>query len=201
MARRGDEAMQWLADARRGSREALGQALEACRCYLVLIAHHELGPELQAKAGASDLVQEAFLEVQRDFDRFQGTTEEEWLAWLRQLLLNRLANFRRRFRQQKRSVQREVALEGDSSSAERGGGLAASDPSPSAQVLAGEQALALEQALGRLPDDYRQVIQLRYHQHLSFEEIGQHLQRTANAARKLWWRAVERLQQELDTPS
>jgi RNA polymerase sigma-70 factor (ECF subfamily) len=191
---------RWLADARAGSGEALGKALEACRCYLLLVADRELGSDLQAKAGASDLVQETFLEAQRDFARFQGASEDEWLAWLRQLLLHRLANFRRRFRQQKRSVGREVALEGGPSSAERGAGLAAGGPSPSEEALAGEEARALEQALGRLPEDYRQVIELRYRHQLSFEEIGRQLQRTANAVRKLWWRAVERLQQEMDTP-
>jgi RNA polymerase sigma-70 factor (ECF subfamily) len=194
------DAARRLAEARAGSREALGQAFEACRRYLLLIAEHELGPELRAKGGASDLVQETFVEVQRDFARFGGATEEEWRAWLRQLLLHRLANFRRRFRQQKRTATREVALEAGPSSAERGGGLAAGGPSPSTLASDREQALALDRALGRLPEDYRQVLALRYQEHLSFEDIGRRLQRSANAARKLWWRAVERLQQEMETP-
>jgi RNA polymerase sigma-70 factor (ECF subfamily) len=63
-----------------------------------------------------------------------------------------------------------------------------------------EQDEALQAALGRLPADYRQVITLRYHEQLSFEEIGRLLQRSPDAARKLWARAVERLQEELDPP-
>src|SRR5262249_56648829 len=118
----------------------------------------------------------------------------------RSRLLHGLATSRRRFHQQKRSVGREVALEAGPSSAERGAGLAADGASPSEQALEAEQAAALERALGRLPEDYRQVIELRYQRQLSFEEIGQRLQRTANAVRKLWWRAVERLPQEMDTP-
>ena len=99
MAGRADRAAPWLAAARDGSRDALGQALEACRNYLLLIADRELGADLRPKGGASDLVQETFIEAQRDFDRFGGATEAEWLAWLRQLLKHRLANFRRRYRQ------------------------------------------------------------------------------------------------------
>jgi DNA-directed RNA polymerase specialized sigma24 family protein len=38
---------------------------------------------------------------------------------------------------------------------------------------------------------------LRHEEQLSFEEIGQRMHRTANAARMLWLRAVEQLQNEL----
>jgi RNA polymerase sigma-70 factor (ECF subfamily) len=63
-----------------------------------------------------------------------------------------------------------------------------------------EQAEAVQRALQRLPEEYRQVILLRLQDDRPFEEIGRALGRTANAARKLWERAVERLQQELETP-
>jgi hypothetical protein len=45
---------QRLAAARAGSREALGQALQACRGYLLLLAERELDADLRAKGGASD---------------------------------------------------------------------------------------------------------------------------------------------------
>ena len=56
-----------LAEARAGSQEALGKLLESFRAYLLLIAQCELDAELRAKGGASDLVQQTFLEGQRDF--------------------------------------------------------------------------------------------------------------------------------------
>src|SRR6516165_9646111 len=112
------DAGKWLAQAQAGSREALGHALEACRSYLLLVADRELGSDLKAKGGASDLVQETFIEAQKDFARFQGKSDAELLAWLRCLLQHRLANFARRYRKtQKRGLGREVALpSGDSSS-------------------------------------------------------------------------------------
>ena len=58
----------------------------------------------------------------------------------------------------------------------------------------------LVRALERLPEDYRRVIILRYQEQLPFEEIGRLLQRSPDAARKLWARAVERLHEELDPP-
>ena len=80
------------------------------------------------------------------------------------------------------------------------GGLAANMISPSGQAMEREQDQALQAALGRLPEDYRQVITLRYQEQLPFEEIGRLLQRSPEAARKLWARAVERLHEELDPP-
>jgi RNA polymerase sigma-70 factor, ECF subfamily len=198
MAKGGQDAGRWLPEARAGSKEAVAQALEACRGYLLLIAQRELGKDLRAKAGASDLVQETILEAQRDFSGFEGTSEPELLAWLRRLLLNNMANFARQFRAtDKRQIGREVVLEEGDSAAERGGELASALPSPSGAAMAHERAEAVQHALEKLPEDYRRVVHLRYQEERTFEEIGKLLGRSANAARKLWLRAIERLEQEL----
>lgn len=67
MSRSTVKLANWIAAARDGSDDALGESLEACRAYLLLVARQEIDPALMAKAGASDLVQETFLEAQRDF--------------------------------------------------------------------------------------------------------------------------------------
>src|SRR5258708_4517383 len=116
-----EDAVRWLAAARAGSGEALGQALEACRDYLLLVAGRELDPALRAKGGASDLVQETFLEAHRDFGGFHGSSADELRAWLRRLLLNNLADFTRLYRgTAKRDLGQEVALEAGNSSSVRG---------------------------------------------------------------------------------
>jgi RNA polymerase sigma-70 factor (ECF subfamily) len=191
----------WLQAARSGSDEALGRALQACRGYLMLVAQKELDPALRAKGGASDLVQETLLDAVRAFPQFQGQREEELLAWLRRMLLNNVVSFARRYRDAgKRQVGREIPLENGSGSRERGAGLAAEVPTPSVQAMANENDAALERALVRLPEDYRTVLMMRYRDDLSFEEIGERTGRTANAARKLWARAVEKLQDEMEKP-
>jgi RNA polymerase sigma-70 factor (ECF subfamily) len=192
------DTAQWLPAARAGSSEALGQVLETCRGYLLLIAQQELDTALQAKGGASDLVQQTFLEAQRDFTGFQGTTHAALLAWMRQLLINNLANFRRDFHRDKRRVTREIAMPTGNSSRRRGGGLDAGAATPSVEMMRNEQTEALERALARLPEDYRRVIQMRYREERSFEAIAEQMQRSQNAVRKLWSRAIERLQQEMD---
>ena len=61
-----------MAAARAGSREAMGRALEAAGDISLAVAEGELAPDLRVEGGASDLVQETFLEAQRDFARFRG---------------------------------------------------------------------------------------------------------------------------------
>jgi RNA polymerase sigma-70 factor (ECF subfamily) len=197
MAQSSDDAGKCLQAARAGSREALGQALDGCRRYLLGIAEKELDADLRAKGGASDLVQETFIDAQKLFPRFEGDNEEQLLAWLRQLLLYNVAGFTRRFRAGKRDADREAVWGATDSSAAWEGQLPAQTGTPSAVVRGAEEAAHLEQALARLPDDYQQVLRCRYQEDLTFEQIGERMGRTANAARKLWVRAIQDLQREL----
>jgi RNA polymerase sigma-70 factor (ECF subfamily) len=199
MAQPPEDAADHLCAARAGSREALGQALEACRAYLLRIANDGLDADLKAKGGASDLVQETFLEAHRDFARFQGTSEAELLAWLRCLLLNNVANFTRGYRAtSKRQLGREVRLQSADSSSAPSAELMAGGASPSTEAMAHEKAEAVARALERLPEDYRRVIALRSQERRGFDEIGQLMDRSPDAARRLWSRAIERLQHELE---
>lgn len=189
-----DRVEQWIANAQKGAPEALGRLLEACRHYLMLVANEELKTDLQGKFGASDVVQETLLEAQRDFGRFRGHSERELLAWLRRILLHNLLNHERQFTHvQKRSVKREVDPEiEDVKNRSSGGGT------PSQHAMADEESSLLAAAMGRLPEEYRRVIELRNREGLSFADIGQRLNRSADAARMLWSRAFEALARELD---
>lgn len=193
------ESAEQFAAARSGSEAALGQALEACRVYLLMIAEREMEPHLRAKGGASDLVQQTFMEAQAAFPQFHGNNSGEWRAWLRRLLLNNLANFRRTYVQTaKRAVKREVALAGNDSDA-GSSWLEGDEPTPSKILMKQESQAALLKVLQRLPEDYREVLLLRYQEELPFEEIAQKMGRTGNAVRKLWARAVQRLQEEMES--
>ncbi|MEO6809388.1 MAG: sigma-70 family RNA polymerase sigma factor [Isosphaeraceae bacterium] len=189
----------WIAAAREGSAEDLGRALESFRDYLLLVAGRDLGTDLIAKAGASDLVQETFLGAQRNFGQFVGESPAELQAWLGVILKNNLANFRRHYREVgKRQVGREVALppiqDGASDPLQA---LPADATSPSGFVIRIEREQAMLDALNRLPERYRRVVLWHHHERLSFEEIGHRLECSAEAARKLWPRALVRLRQEL----
>ncbi len=187
--------------ARARSKEALGELLELHRGYLLRIAHEHLDPKLATKGDAADLVQETFLEAYRDFDSFQGTSGADLRAWLRRLLVNNLTNFSRRFRAGgKRALGREVPLE-DGDHGRPTLALASEDSTPSGQLTAEEQAQQVRHALLCLPEDYRQVLHLRYRERRAFKEIARQKRRTPNAIRKLWSRALVRLRGVLGPPS
>jgi RNA polymerase sigma-70 factor (ECF subfamily) len=188
-----------MSAARQGSAQALGELLESYRNYLLLIANAEVDGELRPKCGASDLVQETFVRAQQGFVAFAGTTEAELQAWLRQILLNHCRNLRQTYRDtQKRDVGRELALDGLSSIVGLGARPSTGQLSPSGCAIASEEAARVAQALSALPDDYQQVVRLRNWENLSFQVIGERLGRSADAARKLWGRAILQLGAEWD---
>lgn len=193
---RASEFERALDAARAGSRDALGSVLEDCHRFLLVIARNEMGDGLRAKAGGSDLVQETFVDAQRDFAGFQGRSEDELLAWLRQLLLNNVRDFGRRFRRgSKREIEREVSVD---ATFELGELLKSESASPSERVIRREKSAIVHEAIERLPDDYQRVLLLRYQEARSFDEIGVLMERSGNAARKLWLRALERMERELE---
>src|SRR5207244_9731266 len=128
---------------------------------------------------------------------FRGKTEAELKAWLRRLLLHNVVDFSRQYRDaEKREIAREWQIGSGTSSSEVAPEVADSGPSPSAVAAQAEQTHSIKKALEKLPDDYRRIIVLRYQEERSFEDIGQLMNLSANAARKLWARAIKRLRQE-----
>lgn len=176
------------------SSQARGELFEQFRQYLSLVAYRELDPRLRRKVGASDLVQQTFLAAERGFGRFRGQTERELAAWLTRILKNRARREYRRFhRAAKRDVRRERELADFAGAA----AMPRDVETPSRQLRAAEEADQLAAALSRLPDDYQTVIQLRNTEGKSFEEIGALTGRSAEASRKVWVRAIDRLRMAL----
>jgi RNA polymerase sigma-70 factor (ECF subfamily) len=171
-------------------RSALARALEPYRDYLSLVAARAIGPELAPKIGASDIVQETFLAAQRHIGTFRGRTEAEWRAWLKAILLNHLANQRR--------CHAAVKRRGPESGAARDPrGEASAVTPPSRRMMRRERDLALAEALDRLPQHYRQVVCWHHYERLGFGEIAARLRISADAAQKLWGRALACLKREL----
>jgi RNA polymerase sigma-70 factor (ECF subfamily) len=191
-----------LAAARAGSAEALGRLFEQFRPYLLAIAAAELDADLAAKVGPSDLVQETFLESHRDFAAFRGEQPDELRSWIRQVLLHNLQNSRRRYQKTlARRVGREVPLPVLGPRALPGEHLSADDSTPSAHFGRSEDRNRVQQAIARLPEHYRAVIVWHHKEGLTFAAIGARLNRSPDAARLLWWRALQHLKNLLETPT
>jgi RNA polymerase sigma-70 factor (ECF subfamily) len=192
-----EELARRIAAARSGSPEALGELLAGCRSYLTFVANLELNSALRSKVSPSDAVQEAFYFAHRDFAAFVGSSEQELLGWLRQILINNVLSTRRKYcKTQARDIAREVSLD-DSQAPHVGNPALMHVETPSQFVLAGERVQSVERVLSNLPADYEQVLRLRYWEKLSLAEIAEQMGRTPEAVQKLWLRAVERFKREV----
>jgi len=188
-----------LDGARRGDAECRGRLFALCRSYLGLAARAQIETWLRRKVDASDLVQETLLEACRDLDRFQGHTEQEWLAWLRKILAHNAADFVRHYRSPKRAARREIRLRDPADSQSPGAAEpAAAGPTPSQELVQWDAQLRVSVALGELPADYQEVILLRNLERLSFNEVAQRMGRSRPAVQMLWMRAIKKLQAAME---
>lgn len=193
------EVAALLADARGGDGGSLGELLDHYRSYLLLLATTQIEKRLQPRVSPSDIVQEAMVKAHRHFDQFRGQSEGEFVAWLREILLNSLGRFvERHVLAAKRDVRREISLDQFEAAFEETrsllkANLPARGKSPSAAAQQVEESQLLGERLADLPRSYREVLMLRNIHGLSFEEVAERLNRSPGATRMLWLRAIEKL--------
>lgn len=177
-----------IAAVRGKAPEQLGALLDRYRSYLLAIATRELSPQLAAKIGASDLVQETMALGYGRFPSFRGTSSEQLGRWLRRILLNQIQNVAKSYAADKRNAALEQPLDSR---------LVNGDPTASGAAVSREEWESFHAALARLPDDLRRVLLLRHRENLSFTEISRMLCRSDATVRRLWAAAVHQLQREL----
>jgi RNA polymerase sigma-70 factor (ECF subfamily) len=185
----------WLWLARQGSRAALGRAFVAERPRLVRAARRSLDARLKAKLSAEDLVQDTFVDAQRNFDQFRGRGEREFCAWLLGILRHRLANNVRHFRlTQQRTVDRELppqVVEPTLSA------LHDAADGPDAALLAREEQRLVRAGLARMREPLRSVLIERACQGATFAQIAALHGWTPKMARTKWGRAARQLRRLL----
>lgn len=194
-----DDEARWehlIQEARAGEPAALSELIETWRTYLLFVAESEISADLRQKIGVSDVVQSACLDIHLRLADFRGQTVEQWRVWLKRMMLHDLQDARRRFvATKRRDVRRERRL-----STFDGPAFDVCDPrcSPRASLIGREESAALRAALQQLPEDYRTVLRLRNWECLPLAEVGRRMNRSEEAARKLWARALVSLQHALE---
>lgn len=189
-----------LARARSGDAAAREELFAKCRNYVNLVARAQVESWMRTKVDASDLVQQTLLEAYRGFQKFQGNSEGEWLAWLRQILSHNAQDFIRKMRTEKRGGAKEIPLETGNDSEGFFHDPAAADGTPSAIVSEREREIALADAISRLSPDHQEVIILRNLQRLPFDQVAERMSRSRPATQMLWMRAIQKLEQLMAPP-
>ncbi len=187
-----------LDKAKSGDSEAMGQLFEVCQKYLLLIANQDLNPKIMQKFGASDVVQQTMLIANRQLPEFRGSTKGEFLAWMKRILINECRSSTRRYAATaKRSVSKERPVTSGRGSEQTDFDLRDPHLTPSTQASLEEQTALMQKALLELGLQDRGVIEMRNWQELSFSVIGDKLGKTEEAARKIWSRAILKLEKRL----
>src|SRR4051794_36468365 len=164
--------IELMAKARAGETDALGELCALYRNYLRMIVRTGLGPKLRERVELSDVVQEALVEVVRQFPQFTGQSEAALVGWLRRLVGQKLADLGRYHSRAKRSggasplpLDAPYPFEGGGGG-EAGGGqrlldmLALSQTSPSEVASRRELVVLLADALSDLPEQEAEVLWL-----------------------------------------
>lgn len=186
-----------LARARAGDRSAAGSLLRRHRPYLKLIAQRTLDARVAVRVDPSDIVQQTCLEAYRDLPAFRGASEAEWIAWLRRILQNTIAQtVEQHVLTQKRAVHRERSLEALLEPGRPLGEFVELDASsPSQRVLRGEAAVRLAEALATLPQDQAEAIRLRHLEGWTLERLVAHFGRSEAAVAGLLKRGLRKLRE------
>ena len=183
---------------RSGDRQALTDLFQRHRDRLRRMVELRMDPRLQSRVDASDVLQDAFLDVAARLDSYlQGSALSAFL-WLRLVVGERLAIcHRRHLGTRMRDAGHEVSLYRDplpqASSAALASMLLGRLTSPSRAALRAERVLQVQEALNELDPLDREVVALRSFEQLSRAETAQVLGISEGAAAQRYIRALKRL--------
>lgn len=193
-----------LERARAGERGALNDVCQRYRDRLRRMVQLRLDWRLQRRLDASDVLQEAFLEVASRFDEYLKNPTMPLFLWLRFLVGQKLVTLHRHhFGAQMRDPGREISLYRnalpEASSAALAAQLLGQHTSPSEAAVRAERLLRLQEALNAIDPIDREVLALRHFEQLDRAQTAEVLGITEAAAAKRYVRALKRLQDILDS--
>jgi RNA polymerase sigma-70 factor, ECF subfamily len=184
---------QLLGRVRAGEQVAFEELFARHRPLLRQLIEMRLDARLRARVDPSDVVQETQMEAFRRLQDFLQREPMPFRLWLRKAAQERIGMIERQhLGASKRAVGRELPLP-DGSSVLLAQQLAAPIPSPSQQVAQEEMARRVREAVGRLPDQDREILLMRTFEGLAYEEVSCVLEIDPATARKRHGRALIRL--------
>ncbi len=189
---------------RGGDQQALADLFQHFRDRLRRMVELRLDTRLQGRVDASDVLQDAFLDVAARLDGYLQGPELPAFLWLRLVVSERLLICHRRHLGAKmRDAGCEVSLYRNAlpqaSSAALASMLLGRLTSPSHAAIRAERVLRVQEALNALDPLDREVIALRQFELLSRAETAQVLEITEEAGAKRYIRALQRLKPILAT--
>ena len=131
---------------------------------------------------AEDVTQEIFIAVVRSLDRFEGRSR--FSTWLYTIVNRQIADYYRKF--YRRSDHRTTDLENYEAVL------------LSADGEGWDEAVMIQQGLQELPENYQEVILLRFADGLTFAEIADERGQSLEATKSLYRRAIKALDENVN---
>ncbi|MBI1325814.1 sigma-70 family RNA polymerase sigma factor [bacterium] len=197
-----EETTRLLALAQAGDREALSSLFSRHRQRLRRMIQLRLDRRLQARIDASDVIQEAYVEVVTRMNEYFQKPSYPLFLWLRLIVGERILKLHRHhLGTQMRDAGLEVSLYRgalpEASSAALAAQLLGKHTSPTQAVVRAERMIRLQEALNTLDFMDREVLSLRHFEELSLAETALSLGIEESAAAKRYIRALKRLKTTL----
>jgi RNA polymerase sigma-70 factor (ECF subfamily) len=190
-------------DALRGKdSHALAMLIDKYRDRLRRMVELRLDPRLRGRLDASDVLQEAFLDVASNLDAYLADPKLPPLLWLRLHVGRRLTTMHRRhLGTRMRDAGREISIYHgglpEASSAALASMLLGWHTSPTQAARRAERMLRVQEALNSLDPIDREMLALRHFEQLDRAEAAQVLGITREAGAKRYFRALKRLKDVL----
>ncbi len=148
--------------AKTGDRGAFADIVELYKDKLYHLAYRMVGNRQEAE----DIVQETFLRVFRNLDRYDETMK--FSTWIYRIGTN-LCIDKLRKRKASYSLDADVA---DGEGTDWYAMLPSDEPTPEGRVMLSETQRRIREAIDTLPEKYKSVVILRYLHDMSLQEIG-----------------------------
>jgi RNA polymerase sigma-70 factor (ECF subfamily) len=187
---------------RAGDKRALVELFQHHRERLRRMVQLRMDWRLQSRLDASDVLQEAFLDVASRLDDYLREPKLPPFLWLRMCVGEELINIHRRhLGTKRRDAGREISLQRragpEASSAALASMLLGENTSPTQAAVRAERLIAVQEALAALEPIDREIVALRHFEQLSRAETAQVLGISEEAAAKRYIRAIQRLKARL----
>lgn len=201
-----DPAADLLSDALRGNEEALGRLFHLHRARLRQMIRLRLNPRIQARVDPSDVLQDAFLDIQKRISGYARTPHVPFFLWLRTLVAQRLVDLHRRhLGARMRDARLEISLSGGPLPYATSESLAAqllgklTSPSRAAERM--ENQILVQRTLNAMEPLDCEILALRHFEMLSNAECAEVLGISKTAASNRYLRALKRIKETLEPPS
>jgi RNA polymerase sigma-70 factor (ECF subfamily) len=182
---------------------ALARIYASYQERLERIVVFRMDSRIRRRIDAADVLQEAYLEMDRRLPNYVADPKVSVLIWMRQRVLQKLIDMQREQFRDKRDINKEqqpaANWNSGNTSLSVNAFLAASITSPSQFLIRNEDVLQLQSAMDSLSEIDREVIALRHFEQLTNQQVAEVLSLSTTAASNRYIRALTRLSDSVVT--